>query len=292
MHAPLLFIVLVVFVVVSQVITMSDHYAVFGNPIGHSKSPLIHAAFARQTGEDIDYRALEAPLDGFPAALDAFVAAGGRGANVTVPFKPQAYALADRRTPRAELAGAVNTLICDGGQMVGDNTDGCGLLRDITGNLGVDVAGRRVLLLGAGGAARGVVGPLLEARPQSLTIANRTPATAVALAERFAALGAVDAGGYGQLAGRAFDIVIDATSAGLVAAVPPLPQGVFAADSLAYTMVYGAGASAFQTFAREQGAALVADGLGMLVEQAAESFFVWRGVRPAAAPVIALLRPA
>ena len=275
---------------------MSDHYAVFGNPIVHSKSPLIHAAFARQTGEDIDYRALEAPLDGFAAALDAFVAAGGRGANVTVPFKQQAYALASRRTPRAEQAGAVNTLVCESGQLVGDNTDGCGLLRDITGNLGVAIAGRRVLLLGAGGAARGVVAPLLEALPQSLTIANRTPATAVALAERFAdsfaALGPVDAGGYAQLAGRSFDIVIDATSAGLAAAVPPLPHGLFAAGSLAYTMVYGAGAAAFQTFAREQGAALVADGLGMLVEQAAESFFVWRGVRPAVAPVIALLRQA
>ena len=269
---------------------MSDHYAVFGNPIGHSKSPLIHAAFARQTGQDIDYRALEAPLDGFAAALDAFVAQGGRGANVTVPFKQQAYALASRRTPRAELAGAVNTLVCDGGQIVGDNTDGCGLLRDITVNLAVAVAGRRLLLLGAGGAARGVVGPLLEAQPRSLTIANRTPATAVALAERFAALGPVDAGGYEPLAGRSFDIVIDATSAGLSAAVPPLPPGLFAAGSLAYTLVYGAGASAFLEFARAHGAACVADGLGMLVEQAAESFLIWRGVLPDTRPVMGMLR--
>ena len=277
---------------------MSDRYAVFGNPIGHSKSPLIHAAFARQTGQDIVYEAIAAPLDGFAAALDAFVASGGRGANVTVPFKQQAYALADQRTPRAEQAGAVNTLICADGRVVGDNTDGCGLLRDLTCNLGLTLAGRSILLLGAGGAARGVVGPLLDAAPRALTIANRTPANAQALVERFAASrtpggpGVLAASSYAQLAGRAFDVVIDATSAGLSASVPPLPDGVFAAGSVAYAMVYGPAAMAFLDFARAHGAACVADGLGMLVEQAAESFFVWRGVRPDVAPVIELLRGA
>lgn len=271
---------------------MSDQYAVFGNPIGHSKSPLIHAAFARQTGQDIVYAAIEAPVDGFAGALDAFVAAGGRGANVTVPFKQQAFSRADRRTPRAELAGAVNTLIVDGAQLLGDNTDGCGLLRDITHNHRCAVAGQRVLLLGAGGAARGVVGPLLEARPQSLTIANRTVATALQLGERFAPLGPVRGCGYDALAGMTFDIVIDATSASLAAALPPLPPGIFAAGSLAYTMMYGRTDSPFLTFARQQGAARSVDGLGMLVEQAAESFFLWRGVRPQILPVIELLHQA
>ena len=274
---------------------MSDRYAVFGNPIGHSKSPSIHAAFARQTGQDLVYQAIAAPLDAFPATLAAFVAAGGRGANVTVPFKQQAYALADRRTPRAELAGAVNTLVCRDGQIVGDNTDGCGLLRDLADNLGVTLAGSRVLLLGAGGAARGVVGPLLDAAPRALTIANRTPANAQALVERFAAHAApclLTASSYAQLAGSSFDVVIDATSAGLAASVPPLPDGVFAPGSLAYAMVYGPAAKAFLDFARARGAARGADGLGMLVEQAAESFFVWRGVRPDVAPVIESLRGA
>ena len=277
---------------------MSDLYAVFGNPIGHSKSPAIHAAFARQTGQNLVYQAIAAPLDAFPATLAAFVAAGGRGANVTVPFKQQAYALADRHTPRAELAGAVNTLVCADGRIVGDNTDGCGLLRDLSDNLGVALAGSRVLLLGAGGAARGVVGPLLDAAPRALTIANRTPANAQALVERFAASrasgvsGVLTASSYAQLAGSTFDVVIDATSAGLAASVPPLPDGVFAAGSLAYAMVYGPAAAAFLDFARAHGAARVADGLGMLVEQAAESFFVWRGVRPDVAPVIESLRGA
>ena len=156
---------------------MTDHYAVFGNPIAHSKSPLIHAAFARQTGQDLDYRAILAPTDGFVQTLREFIAAGGHGANVTVPFKEEAFRLTTRRTPRAELAGAVNTLVCADGRIVGDNTDGCGLLRDLTHNLGVTLAGRHILLLGAGGAARGVVGPLLEAAPRALTRRDRTSIT-------------------------------------------------------------------------------------------------------------------
>lgn len=273
---------------------MTDHYAVFGNPIAHSKSPLIHAAFARQTGQDIDYRAILAPVDGFAETLREFIAAGGRGANVTVPFKEEAYRLATRRTPRAERAGAVNTLVLAGDEILGDNTDGVGMMRDITVNLGCPVEGRRVLLLGAGGAARGVIGPLLEARPQALVVANRTQAKAQILAAVFGDLGPISACGLAQLAGQAFDLVIDATSASLAPGgeAPTLPAGVFADGCLAYSMMYGKGETAFQRAARAQGVTRIAEGLGMLVEQAAEAFFVWRGVRPDAAPVMQLLRGA
>jgi shikimate dehydrogenase len=271
---------------------MTDHYAVFGNPIGHSKSPIIQAAFARQTGQQMTYKAILAPLDGFDDAVDAFIAAGGRGANVTVPFKQEAFQLVTRLTPRAELAGAANTLIFDGDEIVGDNTDGCGLLRDISINLRYPIAGKRILLLGAGGAARGVVGPLLEQHPVSLTIANRTIARAKVVSEHFAPLGPVTGCGYDELAGRSFDIVINATSASLSGSMPPLPHGIFAPGSLAYKMMYGQGDTPFKIFARKEGAALISEGLGMLVEQAAESFFVWRGVRPDVLPVIESLRKA
>ena len=271
---------------------MTDQYAVFGNPIGHSKSPIIHSAFARQTGQDMSYKSILAPLDGFDDAVEAFIAAGGRGANVTVPFKQEAFQLVTRLTPRAELAGAANTLIFQGDEIVGDNTDGVGLLRDITINLGYPVAGKRVLLLGAGGASRGVVGPLLEAGIASLTIANRTVPRAKLVAERFAPLGPVAGCGYDELAGQSFDIVINATSASLSGSMPALPVGIFAPGSLAYKMMYGMGDTPFQIFAREQGAAIISEGLGMLVEQAAESFFVWRGVRPEVRPVMELLQPA
>lgn len=274
---------------------MTDHYAVFGNPIAHSKSPLIHAAFARQTGQDLDYRAILAPADDFAGALCQFIAAGGRGANVTVPFKEEAFRLATRRSPRAELAGAINTLVFSGDEIFGDNTDGVGMMRDITINLGCPVEGRRVLLLGAGGAARGVIGPLLDARPQALVVVNRTEARAQTLAGVFGQLGPVSGAGFAQLAGQSFDLVIDATSASLGAdgnEMPPLPDGLFAADSLAYSMMYGKGETAFQRFAKQQGAARIAEGLGMLVEQAAEAFHLWRGVRPDVAPVMDLLRGA
>ncbi len=274
---------------------MTDHYAVFGNPIAHSKSPLIHAAFARQTGQDLDYRAILAPTDGFAQSLHDFIATGGRGANVTVPFKEEAFRLATRRTPRAELAGAVNTLRFSGDEILGDNTDGVGMMRDITLNLGYPLEGRRVLLLGAGGAARGVIGPLLEARPQALVVANRTEGKAQALADRFGQLGQISGCGFAQLAGHSFDVVIDATSAALCETgntVPSLPEGIFAAGSLAYSMMYGKGETAFQRFAKAQGAARIAEGLGMLVEQAAEAFHLWRGVRPDVAPVMDLLRGA
>lgn len=271
---------------------MTDHYAVFGNPIAHSKSPLIHAAFARQTGQDLDYRAILAPVDGFASTLHEFIAAGGRGANVTVPFKEDAFRLATRLSPRAALAGAVNTLVISGDEILGENTDGVGLLRDITINLACPIAGRRILLLGAGGAARGAIGPLLEARPQALVVANRTETKAQALADVFGQLGPISGAGFAQLAGRSFDLVIDATSASLAGDMPPLPDGIFAADSLAYSMMYGKGETAFQHCARTQGAARIAEGLGMLVEQAAEAFHLWRGVRPDVAPVMDMLRGA
>jgi len=271
---------------------MTDKYCVFGNPIGHSKSPIIHAAFARQTGEDIEYTAIVAPTDGFSDALDDFIASGGRGANVTVPFKQEAYQLATRLTPRAELAGAVNTLVFSNDEVIGDNTDGFGLLRDITVNLGYPIEGKRILLLGAGGAARGVVGPLLGEGHESLTIANRTVQRARSLMQRFAHLGHVTGCGYDELAGHAFDIVINATSASLNGTMPPLPEGIFAPSCLAYKMMYGLGDTPFWTFARKQSVGMISDGLGMLLEQAAESFYVWRGVRPDCAPVAAMLRDA
>lgn len=267
---------------------MTDHYAVFGNPIAHSKSPLIHAAFARQTGQDLDYTALLAPVEGFVACVIAFRAGGGAGANVTVPFKEQAYALATQRTARAEAAGAVNTLSFHGAEIHGDNTDGAGLIADLTRNLGVTLQGQRILLLGAGGAARGCVGPLLAARPATLYIANRTPARAQELAARFRHAGSVHGGGYDALAGSAYDIVINATAASLTGELPALPDGIFADGALAYDMMYGRD-TPFLQLARQVGARS-ADGLGMLVEQAAEAFFVWRGVRPDTAPVIAMLR--
>ena len=265
---------------------MPARYAVFGNPIGHSKSPQIHAAFARQAGQELVYEAILAPLDGFAEALLAFRAADGQGANVTVPFKEQAFRLADRHTARAEAAGAVNTLSFDGDSVLGDNTDGAGLVNDLTRNLGLQLGGRRILLLGAGGAARGVLGPLLEQAPAQLVIANRTPARAFDLASRFGCTG----GGYDSLDGQRFDLVINATAASLADELPPLPDDLFAAGALAYDMMYGRD-TPFLAFARQHGAAC-ADGLGMLVEQAAEAFFLWRGIRPQTAPVIAMLRNA
>jgi shikimate dehydrogenase len=276
---------------------MSDLYCVFGNPISHSKSPLIHTAFAAQCGQDLSYEARRAPIDGFAASVRAFVAAGGRGANVTVPFKEEAFRLATRLSVRAELAAAVNSLRFDGAEILGDNTDGAGLLRDLSVNLSCAIAGQRVLLLGAGGAARGVVAPLLEERPAVLVIANRHIVRAQELAQRFAATAtaALPHGcGYPELAGQSFDLVINATSASLAGALPPLPvaPSIFAPASLAYDMMYGKGDTPFLAFARAQGAARLADGLGMLVEQAAEAFHFWRGVRPDSAPVIAALRAA
>ncbi|MBL8395377.1 MAG: shikimate dehydrogenase [Candidatus Accumulibacter sp.] len=271
---------------------MTDRYCVFGNPVGHSKSPAIHAAFAAQCRQDLSYEAILAPREGFADSVHAFIAAGGRGANVTVPFKEEAYRLATRLTARAERAGAVNTLVFGTDQMLGDNTDGAGLLRDLIDNLGRPIAGKRVLLLGAGGAARGVAGPLLDANPALLVIANRTAGKARDLARCLS--GAAERRGcaYPELAGLSFDLVINATSASLGGVMLPLPAGVFASGSLAYDMMYGQQTTPFLTLAGNQGAAYLADGLGMLAEQAAEAFAVWRGVRPETALVIAWLRAA
>jgi len=270
-----------------------DRYAVIGNPVEHSKSPRIHAMFARQTGQDMRYDALPAPRDGFAAVVHAFRGEGGRGANVTVPFKLEACALANELSTRARAAGAVNTLTFTGEGIAGDNTDGIGLARDLTVNLACPLAGQRVLLLGAGGAARGVLLPLLEARPSILVIANRSSERACELHAALAAHGgqtAFSAGGFADLAGHAFDVVINATSASLEHALPPLPHGVFAPGAFAYDLMYGEAAQAFLTAARAAGAARCADGLGMLVEQAAESFAIWRGVRPDSGAALAELR--
>jgi len=268
---------------------MTDLYAVIGNPIAQSKSPQIHAAFARELGYDLRYEAILAPREGFAAAVAAFRAAGGKGLNVTVPFKLEAFALATERTERAEQAGAVNTLKFDGRVILGDNTDGAGLVRDIEDRLGFALRGKRVLIMGAGGAARGVVLPLLHEQPASVTIANRTVEKALALERRFAPFGP-EGGDYARLAGRQFDLIVNATSASLTGELPALPPGVFAAGSLAYDMVYGDEPTRFLVHARQNGAAQVADGWGMLLAQAAESFLLWRGVRPDIRPVIWMLR--
>lgn len=267
-----------------------DRYGVFGNPIGHSKSPLIHRLFAEQTGQQLSYEALLAPPDGFTAfARDFF--ANGRGGNVTVPFKEQAYQLADSLTPRAQRAGAVNTLSKqDDGGLLGDNTDGAGLVRDLTVNAGVSLQGKRILLLGAGGAARGVVAPILAENPQALVIANRTVEKAEQLAKLFADLGPVVAAGFDWLEAPV-DLIINATSASLAGELPPISPSLIQADhTVCYDMMYGKGLTAFNQWASEQGAARTLDGLGMLVEQAAEAFFLWRGVRPDSAVVLAELR--
>ena len=274
-----------------------DRYAVIGNPISHSRSPAIHAEFARQTGQQLSYEALLAPLDGFRDAVERFRRAGGRGMNVTVPFKLEAFALADRCSPRARAAGAVNTLAFGPDGIFGDNTDGAGLIRDIVHNLDRPLEGRRVLLLGAGGAARGVLLPLLAERPASLTLANRSVDKAHALAAAFRSHApelapevALDACGFVDLAGRTFDVVINATAASLANEAPQLPPWLYAAGALAYDMMYGRGDTPFLVAARRAGASQRADGLGMLVEQAAESFLLWRGIRPDTAPVLAALR--
>jgi len=269
---------------------MTDRYAVVGNPIAHSQSPRIHRLFAAQTGQDMDYQALLAPLDGFAAAVAQFAAAGGRGLNVTLPFKQQAFQLGTRISERARAAGAANTLSFSGDGILVDNTDGPGLVRDLVLNLGCTIKGKRILLLGAGGAARGVIRPLSLEGPRQLLIANRNADRAGELAGRFSSPGLAIAGcGLDQLGGQGFDLVINATSAGLSNAALDLPAGLFAPGSVAYDMVYGR-ETAFLRQARAGGASVLADGLGMLVEQAAESFLLWRGVRPDTAPVLRQLR--
>lgn len=268
---------------------MTDRYALFGNPVAHSKSPLIHSTFARETKQDMSYELIEAPLDGFANAVADFRARGGRGMNVTMPFKLEAYELADELSKRARQAGAVNALSVEGGRLLAENFDGVGLVNDIQRNLGYRMSGRHVLLMGAGGAARGAILPILESGPASLTVANRTIARAVSLGEQFGDTGPVEAGGYEDLGTRGFNVVINATSASMRGELPPVPPTAFVAGCLAYELVYGKGLTPFLRLARDAGSACLADGVGMLVEQAAEAFEWWRGVRPATAPVIRAL---
>jgi shikimate dehydrogenase len=266
-----------------------DRYAVIGNPIEHSKSPQVHALFAQQTGQTMHYERLLAPIERFAESVHEFIAQGGRGANVTVPFKLEAFALAQELTPRAQAAGAVNTLSFSVDGIKGDNTDGIGLVRDITRNAGVPLRSRSVLLLGAGGAARGVILPLIEENIAGLVIANRTQPRAMELAQQFSHSGVpVSSAAFEQL-DQCFDVIINATSASLDSALPPLPDCVFGPETLAYDMMYAAQPTIFMQHAARQGAK-VRDGLGMLIEQAAESFFIWRGVRPETAPVYQWLR--
>jgi len=270
-----------------------DLYAVLGNPVAHSRSPAIHAAFAAQTGEPVNYQRVLCPLDGFNAAVRDFAAAGGRGCNVTVPFKFDAAALASCVTPRARLAGAANILRFDAAGWWADNSDGIGLVRDIEDNAGVTLAGRRVLLIGAGGAGSGVLGPLLEAGPAAIVVANRTHARALALVDSHrdwaARHGAALEAAPLQDAGAGYDVVLNASASSLQGAGAPVPAGVLRPGTLALDLMYGASARPFLDWARAAGA-VPRDGLGMLVEQAAEAFWFWRGVRPQTAPVLQALR--
>lgn len=268
---------------------MTDQYAVIGNPVSHSKSPLIHTLFAKQAGQDMSYEAIEAPLDGFAATIERLRNEGYKGCNVTVPFKFEACRLATQLTPLAEAAQAVNTFKFDGDALIGHNTDGIGLVQDIRFNLKVTLNNKRVLLIGAGGAAYGVALPLGHAGAK-LTIVNRTADKALALASSTITANSVTSGcGFDEIGIQQFDVVINATSAGLTDSEIPLPPTIFAPGALAYDMMYGR-ATPFMGFARERGAAQICDGLGMLIEQAAEAFFIWRGVRPDTTPVLRQLR--
>jgi shikimate dehydrogenase len=271
---------------------VSDLYAVIGNPIGHTKSPWIHGTFARQTGQDMAYIAIEGRTgspEAFAEDVADFQSRGGRGMNVTAPFKLQAFDLATDRLERARLAGATNALKFDGDKIVADNFDGVGLVNDIQRNLGLALAGKRVLMLGAGGAARGALLPFLSQQPAALVLANRDVAKAQALADSMAAAGPVSACGYADLGGERFDLVVNATSASLRAELPPVPAAVFHGAALAYELAYGKGLTPFLRLAQRTGVPRLADGVGMLVEQAAEAFVWWRGVRPDTAPLITQL---
>ena len=268
---------------------MTDLYAVIGNPIVQSKSPLIHAAFALATGQDLRYSKLLGQLGEFAADADVFRASGGRGMNVTMPFKLDAFAYATDLSERARKAGAVNALKFQGGKVYGENFDGVGLVNDIAHNLGHALTGKRVLLLGAGGAARGAVWPILQEQPAHLVIANRTVDKAQAIIADHPESYVLSASGYAQLQNpqaQPFDVVINATSTGLQDDAPPIAASVFATGSLAYEMVYGKGLTGFLRLAKTTGHTQLADGVGMLIEQAAEAFYWWRGVRPLTATMI------
>jgi shikimate dehydrogenase len=267
-----------------------DRYAVIGHPIAHSRSPRIHALFAQQTRQNMIYSAIDvAPQDLAPRVRE-FFDSGGLGLNITVPHKQAVIALASSLSARARTAGAANTVLKDAaGRLVADNTDGAGLVRDLTHNLHIAVTAQRVLVLGAGGAARGVLAPLLELKPRELVIANRSVERALALANSFAAFGTVRGAGYPQLDGLRFDLILNATSASLQSEIPPLPLSALGAAAICYDLMYADSDTRFMQWAREHGAAQVHMGIGMLVEQAAESFYLWRGVRPDTAPVLSVL---
>lgn len=269
---------------------MTDLYAVMGNPINHSKSPQIHAEFAKQTQQELIYSAMLVPVGNFDMAVKDFFKGSGKGLNVTVPFKEKAFRFADQLTPRAKSAQAVNTLkLCDNGTIIGDNTDGVGLVQDLTANLGVVIEGKRLLILGAGGAVRGVLKPLLAENPRSITIANRTVSKAEQLAYDFAELGNVDGCGFHDLIGS-FDLIINGTSASLQGELAPIEDETIAPNTQVYDMMYGAEPTKFMTWAMQRGCQNAYDGLGMLVEQAAESFALWRGTKPNTKDVIADIR--
>ena len=271
--------------------TNSDRYAVIGNPIGHTRSPRIHATFAQLTGENLTYEAILSPIDGFQKVVaDFFADPAAKGLNVTLPFKEQAYALSDVKSLRATQAGAVNTLMKGkDGRLYGDNTDGVGLVRDMTQNLGWTLAGKRILVVGAGGAVRGVLGVLLAANPVQLLIANRTHSKAHALADIFQQYGQITALRFEDIAPHSIDVVINGSSASLMGELPPLAADILAADACAYDMAYGKPKLPFLEWATAQ-QATTSDGLGMLIEQAAESFFIWRGVRVTTADLLAEIR--
>lgn len=268
-----------------------DRYAVMGNPVAHSKSPFIHQLFARQFQHRIEYSAIQVDPGGLPQAIAQFRAAGGKGLNITLPFKLDAFRLADHLSDRAKVAGAVNTLKFEPDDRIfGDNTDGIGLVHDIELNLATSIKGKQVLLLGAGGAARGVLGPLIKHHPARVVIANRTVARARDVVQLFSGQVPIEACSFADLRGKHFDLVINGTSASVKGEVPSLPATLYTRDSLAYDMMYGDRPTPFLEWSALHGAARVSDGLGMLVEQAAESYFVWRGVRPETKSVIAALK--
>ena len=268
----------------------ADEYGVFGHPVGHSLSPFIHGLFARTTGQQMTYRAYDVPPADFNARVRTFFAGGGGGLNITLPHKLAAAAVANELTDRATHAAAVNTLTRQGNNLIGDNTDGVGLVRDLCNNLQIVVTGSRVLVLGAGGATRGVLAPLLGLAPAMVTIANRTPDRAVALAAAFAEIGPCQGIGFERVDQRPFDLIINATAASLSGEIPPIPPGAIGASTVCYDLAYGRSANAFLDWAQECGCTRAVQGIGMLVEQAAESFHQWRGVRPETAPVLAALK--
>lgn len=270
--------------------TSIDRYAVFGHPIKHSKSPRIHRLFAEQTGQALEYTAQDVPAEQFPTAVTRFFAEAGKGLNCTVPLKELAWNYADRKTERAQLSKAVNTLALQSdGSILGDNTDGVGLVTDLIANHRIALSGQRILILGAGGASRGIILPILEQSPQTLVIANRTTDKAVKLVAEFHDKGFITGCGFDDLKDRQFDLILNATSASLSGQLPPLPNGLLATDGNCYDLAYGNEPTAFVHWGLENRAAKSLDGLGMLVEQAAEAFFIWRGVRPKTRPVIELL---